>query len=49
VVAAPVKPLKIAFSRENLAFLQALDGNVGDHVNKAIEMYMRWLREKESV
>ena len=43
---AHIKPLKIQFSEENFAFLQGLDGDVGAHVNKAIEIYIRWLEDK---
>jgi len=39
---------RITFSEENFAILKELGGDVGTHVNKAVEMYVGWLREKES-
>jgi hypothetical protein len=37
--AAQIKPLRITFSRESLALLQELGGDVGVHVNTALEVY----------
>jgi hypothetical protein len=45
---AQVKPVKIRFSEENFAFLEQLDGDLGTHVNMAVEMYIRRLREQDS-
>ncbi len=45
--AAHIKAAKTLLSEENFAILQELGGDVGDHVNKALEVYMRWLEEKE--
>jgi len=38
---------KITFSEENFTILKELSGDVGTHVNRALEIYVRWLRDKE--
>ncbi len=45
--AAHIKAAKTLLSEENFAILQELGGDVGVHVNKALEVYMRWLREQD--
>jgi len=39
---------RITFSEENYTILKELGADVGTHVNKAIEMYVRWIQDKES-
>lgn len=46
---AHVRPLKIRFSAEAFAILEQLGGDLGTQVNKAVEMYIRWLQDKERV
>ena len=48
VAAARIRAAKTLLSEENFAFLDQLGGNVGDHVNKALEVYMQWLKGQES-
>jgi hypothetical protein len=45
--AAHIKAAKTLLSEENFTLLDQLGGDVGDHVNKALEMYMRWLHGQE--
>jgi hypothetical protein len=42
-----LKAAKALFTEENFAILQELGGDVGTHANKALEVYMRWLREQD--
>lgn len=44
---AHIKAAKTLLSQENFAFLDELDGDVGVHVNKALEVYMRWLHGQD--
>jgi hypothetical protein len=45
--AAHIKTLKTLLSEENFASLQQLGGVVGDRLNKAWEVYMRWVQGQE--
>jgi hypothetical protein len=45
--AAQIKAAKTLLTEDNLAFLDQLGGDVGGHVNKALEMYMRWIQGQE--
>lgn len=47
--ATHIKAAKTLLTKENFAVLDQLDGDIGDHMNKALEMYMRWLQGQESV
>ncbi len=47
LAAARIKAARTLLSDENFAVLQELGGDVGDHMNKALEMYMRLLREQD--
>jgi hypothetical protein len=47
LAAARVRAAKTLLSDENFASLDQLGGDVGDHVNKALEMYMGWLQGQE--
>jgi len=38
---------RITFSEENYSLSKELGGDVSIHVNRAVEMYVRWLRDKE--
>jgi hypothetical protein len=45
--AAHIKAAKTLLSEENFAALDQLGGNLGGYVNKALEMYRRWLQGQE--
>jgi hypothetical protein len=47
LAAAHIKAAKTLWREENFAVLRELDGDVGDHVNKAWEVYLEWLKGKE--
>jgi len=43
-----LRTARITFSEENYAVLKDLGGDVGTHVNVAVEMYVRWMQETKS-
>lgn len=45
--AAQVKAVKSVQSEDNFAIVKEWGGDVGTHVNKAMEMYIRWLQDRE--
>ncbi|MBM3301912.1 MAG: hypothetical protein FJY85_18410 [Deltaproteobacteria bacterium] len=47
LLASQIKAAKILFTEENFAILKELGGDVGSHVNQAIEIYVHWLQDKE--
>jgi len=47
VSVALVKAAKVLFNEENFAILKELGGDLSSHANRAAELYIRWLQDKE--